>query len=528
MRLPRPATENDRGAVIPLVALVLVVLITMCAIAVDLGRLMVTRRDLQADADVISLDLVRHVDGRTRDQIENNSSPAWSNLITFSSQRNDIDPANVVVDLGVVDATTRVYTSVGASAVPNAVKVTTTGSINYFFKPGGGTSTRSAVATVSASACYDVGSYALSLSTAQSTVLQQLTNGALGGNLTLIGYQGLANANLSLAQLLAAQTSAGTVNQLLTQSITMNQLQVMYVQALNNSGQTAAATILNSQVFGASGNRTVTLGQVLNVQSGTGTAASTQFNVLDMLAGAAYLANGTNFLSIPNLGLTIPGLVSAGLNNFKLIQGPESSCYPNPPYANSVTTSQASIPLTLGINVKVCTLVGSFPLLGPLLGALTCVLDPNAIRVATVELNFDIAQSAASMTSVTCSLTSKSATITVNSNLIVPRAKVTLLGLTLMDSSLAQTTPVGGGVSFAYPGDVGPPTTKATGSGSLGFNNLSLGGALGTAIDPTLQLVLQALQPSLFGPLGDSLGVRIAGADVTLQNLDCTAPKLVG
>jgi hypothetical protein len=244
-----------------------------------------------------------------------------------------------------------------------------------------------------------------------------------------------------------------------------------------------------------------------------------------MLAGAAFLANGSNFLSIPNLGLTVPGLASAGLNNFKLIQGPESSCYPNP---NAVTTSQASIPLTLGINVRVCSLVSSFPLLGGILGGLTCILNPNQLSVATVELSFDIAQSAASMTSVTCSLTSKAATITVNSNLIVPRAKVTLLGLTLMDSNLTQTTPVGGGVSFAYPGDVGPPTTKATGSGSLGFNNLSLGGALGTAIDPVMQLTLQALQPTLFGPLGQSLGVRIAGADVTLKNLDCTAPKLVG
>jgi hypothetical protein len=56
-----------------------------------------------------------------------------------------------------------------------------------------------------------------------------------------------------------------------------------------------------------------------------------------------------------------------------------------------------------------------------------------------------------------------------------------------------------------------------------------MGGLLGTVIDPVLQPVLQAIDPLLINPLIDSLGLRIAGADVRLDsNIDCSNRRLVG
>ena len=67
--VPSRSRRDERGAIIPMVAMLLVVLIPSTAIAVDLGMQRVVRRDMQALADVVALDLVRLVDGRTAAQI---------------------------------------------------------------------------------------------------------------------------------------------------------------------------------------------------------------------------------------------------------------------------------------------------------------------------------------------------------------------------------------------------------------------------------------------------------------------------
>ena len=535
MKLGRGSSEDrDRGAVLPLVALVLGALITITAITIDLGRLEVLRRDLQAAADVISLDLVRHVDGRTRNQIETaTATPTWSQLQTYSEQRNNVAPSKVTVDLGIVDATQRVdsnlsngsYRSAGPSEVPNAVKVTITDNLNYFFAIGSGRTTRSAVAALNPNACFDVGSYALGLNTANSTIFQSLFGQMLNSNLTAVGYQGLASANLSLLQILNSQSQVGTVDELLNEQMTFGQFRVLMINALNNSGQTGAASVLNGvSLTSAQSNGTVSFGNLITASQGSGSAASTSWNVLDLFAGAAFLSNGSNFLSIPNLGITVPGLLSAGLNNFFLIQKPAHACSPK-----TAQTSQANVPLSINAQVNACSLTGVVPGLSALLGALTCTLGGGvSLQTAHIDLTFGLASSTGTMGAVTCSGATKTATINVQSNLIVPHAKVTILGLTAMDTDLSsQSTSTGSNVNFAVPPDV-LPATKAAGSGQLGFNNMSFGGALGTALDPIVQPLLQALQPQLFGPLGDSLGLRIAGADVTLRGLDCTRPDLVG
>src|SRR4051794_22768234 len=55
--------RGDRGAVTLFVVILVPVLITASAIVIDIGMQRVTRRDLQALADVVALDLAREITG---------------------------------------------------------------------------------------------------------------------------------------------------------------------------------------------------------------------------------------------------------------------------------------------------------------------------------------------------------------------------------------------------------------------------------------------------------------------------------
>ena len=100
-----------RGAIIPMMAMLLVVLIPSTAIAVDLGMQRVVRRDMQALADVVALDLVRLVDGRNAAQINSgyHGHATLSVALVRSVARNqDVlgDSPQVTVKLAFMDPTT--------------------------------------------------------------------------------------------------------------------------------------------------------------------------------------------------------------------------------------------------------------------------------------------------------------------------------------------------------------------------------------------------------------------------------------
>src|SRR5205823_14901385 len=70
--------ERDRGAVLAIVAICLGFLITITAITVDLGRLSLRRRDMQAIADMVALDMARLANGRTTSEIMSSADPSWA------------------------------------------------------------------------------------------------------------------------------------------------------------------------------------------------------------------------------------------------------------------------------------------------------------------------------------------------------------------------------------------------------------------------------------------------------------------
>src|SRR5688572_7002712 len=90
--------RGDRGAVLPVIALSIVALLTMSSIAVDLGRQMLRRREAQAVADVVALDLVRFIDGRSENDIL--ADPDWATTLTAAAARNNYPVGKLTVALG--------------------------------------------------------------------------------------------------------------------------------------------------------------------------------------------------------------------------------------------------------------------------------------------------------------------------------------------------------------------------------------------------------------------------------------------
>lgn len=132
-RLFPSRSRRDRGAVIPMVALSLTMLMAMTAFAVDLGRMRTERRSLQADADAIALDSVQAIygmDGVT-------AQPAAVAEANLSAARNGLSVTltDEHVQVGKWDVATQSFQYLGdqVNVFPNAVLVDLSSSVEMFF-----------------------------------------------------------------------------------------------------------------------------------------------------------------------------------------------------------------------------------------------------------------------------------------------------------------------------------------------------------------------------------------------------------
>jgi len=153
-----------------MVAMLLVVLVPSSAMAVDLGMQRVVRRDMQTLADVVALDVVRLVDGRTASQIRSgyNGQPTLDIAVARSVARNDDvlgDDPTVTATLVHIDTATGVLDTVSGGAVrevtgpevPNAVLVAVSMCTSVAVTVGSSPSTSSLRATLRATAMSSVG-----------------------------------------------------------------------------------------------------------------------------------------------------------------------------------------------------------------------------------------------------------------------------------------------------------------------------------------------------------------------------------
>lgn len=391
--------KREDGAVTVFIAVTMVLLLGIGALAVDLGMQRVVRRDMQALADVVALDLARTLDQRTVAELQDEIDPAVSSgALAQSLLRNDDflgEALSVTATLGFLDVAGAFVPLAQPADVPSAVKVVASAEVDFSFTEGSGAASRSAVASTVKSGCFSVGSYAARFRSGDSSLISTLLgpmNDILEpqANIDALSYQGLATTTVSVNELVAAG-AAGTVDGLLTGSISGRRLIESSITALQRqSTDNSVAIAALDQVLKGQADLTtpVLLAQVLKVSPSDAAALDVGFNVLDLVAGTLLVASGGHAIDLGN------GNLSAGTGNLSpvgqatvtIVESPRQACgqFGSPEATASTSQLDAVVPMTLQL-----------PSINGITGATGVVQTPEAAVNIVVDLGNSVATLAA-------------------------------------------------------------------------------------------------------------------------------------
>jgi uncharacterized membrane protein len=577
----RPRLRRDRGAVLSFVALTLPIVILMTAFAVDLGRQRSSRRTMQARADIIALDLVRLADGRTEDQI----LPGAQSEMVASAQRNEVDPAKIDFEFGTWDQGSGFIGTLG-TGVPNAVRVTSAEELDYYFRPGSGSTTRSAIATLGdePSAEFLMGSTLVAVNPASNTIIGQVLSSVIPGA-DLIGYEGLANAQVTLGDL-AVALGAGSVDELLGMTVTFEELVIASADALEGQGgSVAGVTALDQLVALGIQGFDVQVGELLGAGNmSTDAGLDSRVSIPQLLLAGVGVADGTHTITIPPSVLNVAGLAGVTLE-LSVIEGPiRVGTFDGA----SGTTDQVNLGVSIDLGIsgdksqRLCDLpAGERSILGALLGGvfrlLNCLLAPFTTALLDVDvsgdIDLDITASALTGTQyIKCNVPqldvaygSNPATVrvtaaSVSASVTFDGNPLNLLGVTVPPGTPLHTATTPGTASFV-PTDAGPrhvafaqklpdgslggPTARV-GSPNLGLSNLLqvngldvtvantnlpvLGGIAEGLVQPLLNSIVAQVDQLVVSEVARLLGLNLGGGDITPQWMECdeNSVRLVG
>jgi uncharacterized membrane protein len=280
-----------------------------------------------------------------------------------------------------------------------------------------------------------------------------------------------------------------------------------------------------------SGLATFKFTDLIAIDSGAGSALQASINLLDLVAGSAFIANGTNALAIPSITAGVPN-VSSVTASLKIIEAPIMKCGH---LGSSVHTSQ----VTLNVHATLSNMT--------LLSLLTAS--------STVDFSVSLADATGTLTKIVCgppdgmdvavasSLSQLSTHLTVNLK--------SLLGIAVarVDGNVGTAAPAATNtVSIRIPPNAyNSPVSAGSGvvvpqmaSGNLAFTLLgvlplgtsqaSIMSAVNTSIVSAIVNPLTTnLNNVVNGPLSGLLGLELGGADVfAVQKPSCTDVSLEG
>ena len=547
--------KDEGGAVALVVALSMTVLMAIGSFALDLGLQRVGVRDMQALADVVALDMARQIDGRTVSAIQ--ADPHWLEGRDDSVARNADtigESPTVTPVLGTVNDLTGVFTVKTGTDVPNAVQVTSVSSVDYVLRSGEGAVTRSAVATARASGCFALGSYAARVNAGSSSLLGPIL-GAIDSdlNLDLVSYQGLAALSVDLGDV-AADLGVGTVSELAGTSVSASDFYIAVAHVLQDDGHAAEATLLQSLALKITDLPAVTIGDVIGLTTAGEGALDTEFNVLDLITGAAMVANGENAVAVPSLGITLPGVTSLS-GALTIIEAMKPVCPTKNATGTGSKATSTQVNLTLG---------GTLASIPSILGL--------ASSSTGLSLTASIAKAEGTLRDITCGQAvtesdPEGITVDVKTGLTSVDLSVPIrlqgglrIGLSLYNIDLrlrvgASVAPADNTESVDY---MVPPMqygqAKETVNGGVGLPAASvvvessvvtllgipvslpattltsiLDGVTTLIVNPIVNPLITNINNLLLGPVADTLGLKLGGADLYMYaRPSCTSPALRG
>lgn len=535
-------SRAERGAISVMAAVGLSLVIGAGLLAVDLGSLFNTRRELQTVADTAALSAVNDL-AAAQAIAEDNAA-----LNDFTVSGGGQNTLSAVV--GHYDVNARAFTPGGSPVEFNAVQVTVSTRQPYFFMFGSREISATAVAMRNDIAALSVGTSLLDIDTEKSallnTLLGKLLNTSL--NLTAIAYQGLVNTSIRLLDLVTVVGSVGTVEELLKLDLTVGELLELSARALEHSSilglDATVVDTLKLLALRADGNLNLKLGDLINVDLAPGNqAADARINLMQLVTLSAQVANRDHFIDIPVLGVDLPGLLTlnAGLT---MIESPAIAIGPPGQDANGVWRTSAH---TAQWRLKLDLLVGE--LLGGLVhlplylevGAGEAWLKEIECRYPRDDSTVLVGASSSAVRAYVGNVNPDAMTNRNTAATVTPATILNVLGLVTVTARAEVDLPgAAGDLAFTGPFD-GSNTQRINGLSTAGlFDRLASGLVLdisllgielhlGEVLEPILNLLTPvfALLDGLLSPVLSLLGIQLGIADVATFDLSCGAPQLV-
>jgi len=531
--------------VLVLTAISMVAILGAGAMGVDIGFTVYGSRQAQAMADTAALDLVQNV-GTADSQSTNAGVQSYLNGLLGGVDTDNASNAGLSVTAGWWQGGTFTAgtTSGGCAGTVystspppcNAVEVAATQAVPQIFWGGFNTltshSSQSTIAAWTPESGFSIGSYLATINTQQSAVLNVLL-GALGtsANVTILGYQGLANTYVTVNQLITASGGLLTTSNVMTTSLSAAQWQTIWTNAVANqvaqSNCTSsplacnASTALTGLDFSSSSNTDVELCQMVSINGSTCTngslstsALSANLDVLQTLTTEAELANGSSALNVTS-ALNLPGVTSASLY-LTLVQPPQVA---GPGPVGSYT-SAGQCPAPTG-STSTCATTAQ------LSSDLKLTVSPLG-QPEVLDIPLSAPTGTATLSQITCS------------NNVFQNAKINVgatsaTGTVSLAGSNIATLTVNGVNNKAGTYTVVPPNATTVGNGTnprnFGSNGsnpptLNYSGTTGN-FSQVQSLLTTTLQPVL-GPVLQVTGASVGGAQVADTTARCDVVSIVG
>lgn len=382
---PKPSLRQ-RGSVVVYTAVTLLAILTSAVIAIEMGRIYGTHRQLQKMASMAALDAVREASRCSR-----TVAPTQAELVSRvndSLDRNGVlaDITQITVEPGVVrteGATSRRFLQPTTLAGATAVRVTLRRQFPDLLTGLLPAQSRFMVASATAeqplSGAFSVGSGLASLN---GGLLNSALGGLIGANLGLVDYTGLANVNVTLEQLATAldvdvQDLSNPLTLQADAPVLSDSLSGL-ASSLSGTANASVIDLLNGLAASAAGNNGSTeLENLLGSYDVTGPSAPV-INLLDLvfnLAASTRLdPSGTGAvipLNLPLTAVSIPNVTTIA-TALRVLEAPQAGR--GRPGDPSATASTAQIRLMIRARVNAQTQVASalnLVLVGGLLGTVT-------------------------------------------------------------------------------------------------------------------------------------------------------------
>lgn len=534
--------RDERGVVAVVVGVGLtLVLLAVAAFAVDLGLQRTARRDMQALADLVALDLARQLDGRSEAVLAGVLDAEMAKSLARNADTVG-DTPSLAWDLGKMED--GAFETAQGTAPPSAVRVSADTSVDFAFGGVTGVATgdagRSAVAQSLGGACFSIGSYAARVDTGASPILGPLL-GALGSNVNVsaISYDGLANADIGLLDLLRAQVGAGTMQGLIEggRLISLGDFYLATAEVLSQRGDAVHAALLQSMAVGLQ-DVDLDAGDLLDLGNGGSSGLDADLKLLDLVTAAAAAATGHNALTVPRADVNLGPLAGVGVD-LTAIEAPRLACGRK----NQVTAESTQVRVNLSASAANLALVlaGTAVDLTGSVGVAQARGTLTDVRCAPTGLTIDVSDG----------LLNVDLKLEVKVYAVVPLVgRIPIIGGPI--TIKGETTSAGTAV-IDLSDDAAYDLPSSVGAGSSGLPALSVdtsrvkllpglpllgtvlsavGGLVGvvdTLVSSLVNPLIQGLDTVLLSPLLSSLGIDLSGADIfKYRTPRCDSPKLVG